>query len=81
MSAKLERDFALRMTVAPWGYEPRQIAGQLAAALDRIDRLERELARAAGVTRARGEHAYADDFMRVAMDRDDFDAEVKEAKR
>lgn len=44
---------------------------------DRIRRLETELARAAGVVRAHGHSvAYADDFMRVAQDREDFDAEV-----
>ncbi len=37
MTVKLEHDLASRMTVAPWGYEPRQIAAQLAAALDALD--------------------------------------------
>lgn len=46
------------------------------ALIARIRRLEEELARAAGVARARGANDYADDFMRVAQDREDFDAEV-----
>ncbi len=40
MKPKLDRDLASRMTIAPWGYEPRQIAGQLAAALAEIDRMQ-----------------------------------------
>lgn len=56
--------------------QPSAMADQLEAARARIRRLETELARAAGVTRAHGENAYADDFMRVAQDREDFDAEV-----
>lgn len=48
------------------------------ALIGRIRRLEVELARAAGIARARGAHDYADDFMRVAQDREDFDAEILE---
>jgi hypothetical protein len=48
---------------------------------ERIDRLEKELARAAGIARAHGANAYADDFMRVAQDREDFDAEIAAVKR
>ncbi len=40
MKPKLELVIASRMTIAPWGYEPRQIAGQLAAALAEIDRMQ-----------------------------------------
>lgn len=49
------------------------------ALLHRIDQCEMQLARASGVLRSKGETAYADDCMRVAMDRDDFDAQVTEA--
>lgn len=48
----------------------------LLALIERIRRLEIELARASGIARAKGETAYADDFMRVAQDREDFDAEI-----
>ena len=49
----------------------------LVALVARIRRLEVELARASGIARAKGETAYADDFMRVAQDREDFDEEIK----
>lgn len=42
----------------------------------RIERLELELARAAGIAQAHGAHDYVEDFMRVAQDRDDFDEQV-----
>lgn len=42
----------------------------------RIRRLETELARASGIAKAHGEDAYAEDFMRVAQGRDDFDEQV-----
>jgi hypothetical protein len=48
------------------------------ALIARIRRLEEELSRASGIARAHGATAYADDFMRVAQDREDFDAEVTE---
>jgi len=40
------------------------------ALIARIRRLEEELARAAGIARAHGENAYAEDFMHVAQDRE-----------
>lgn len=39
MSAKLDRDIASRMVVAPRAWSPRQIADELEAALAEIDRL------------------------------------------
>lgn len=46
------------------------------AMIGRIRSLETELARASGIAKAHGEDAYAEDFMRVAQDRDDFDEQV-----
>lgn len=43
---------------------------------ERIVRLEIELARAAGIAKAHGELDYAEDFMRVAQNRDNFDEQV-----
>ena len=37
MTTKLDRSRVARMVLAPWGYEPRQIAAQLEAALAEID--------------------------------------------
>lgn len=55
----------------------QRMASRMPYAVARIRQLEAELARAAGVARAHGSHAYADDFMRVAQDREDFDVEVR----
>jgi hypothetical protein len=63
-------------------YEPSPLCNLCAQDLatralpGRVQRLETELVRAAGIARARGANNYADDFMRVAQDREDFDAEV-----
>lgn len=62
-------------------YEPHGFVAEHIAAnnpdvtlvlIDRIRRLEEELARASGVARSHGADAYADDFMAVAMDREVF---------